>query len=151
MIKALISASIVLIIGCSHIPKDPVKTSMNAQNVNTLQEAEALARERMEILTNLIDPRVDTYTGQEVLPEKCQKEYLPEIISKKDRWGFSKLYSLYSADITMIGSCPNEGMIFKTQYLILYCESEKKIYYVKSLFPEDSPWQFKPVKTCSEL
>jgi hypothetical protein len=111
-------------------------------------EAKQMIQERLKQLDGFLAPRVDPYTGRTELPELCQKNHLPEVIQKNTDHEISYLYSLYSSGSEVLGLCINKGDLLKTQYLLLYCRSLKKLLFISHFYPVSDPWMQGPIAQC---
>lgn len=115
-------------------------------------EAHEKIRERLVQLDDLMAPAVDPYTGRSKSPDFCKKSLLPEVkkVNTQKQSGYS--YSFYSSGDSsggqVLGLCINKNDLLKTQYLLLYCRSKKKLLFITYFYSAQSPWLQEPVAQC---
>lgn len=108
-------------------------------------------KKESDFVSALLEPADDPYDVLDKLPEKCLVKNIPKTVSFEDDHQRYKLFSFYSVDKNHLGECPQGKILFKTQYLVLYCKFGKSenILKAKYFYGESAKWLLKPIAKCN--
>jgi len=115
----------------------------------SLEDATNFMRGREKIIDDILTPKFDPYVGAIDLPEECRKENLPKQVNKEDDDEILKIFSLYSSEQKIIGTCIDKEKKYKTHYAFLYCKKNRELFTLKYFYPEESEWITKPFIECA--
>lgn len=157
--KSLIAITVIILItGCKkstysrypfeliEVSSAPLKIQWKEQDLKKSQ-LQRVFTQATKSVDGLLLPQVDPYEGVDSTPEPCRRENLPES-STGDHPSPFQLFHLHSSQHYIFAFCPSSEQIVKTQYLLLYCEQDKKLYRIQYFYPSEQAWIKKPIARC---
>lgn len=108
----------------------------------SLKERNLQIEDKKSLLKDLLKPQQDPYKVVDSTPPDCQAKNLP---APKNQ---GRLYSFFSSANHVLGVCSTKKARLKTQYLILHCPEEHRVFFIQYFYPSEDPWVFKPVAEC---
>lgn len=101
------------------------------------EAAKKIILQRSQLITELYEDKLTEYRGKHVVPEACHQKNQTKVDWHDIKNGFYIMLRLMSDQNYNYGSCLDSSDYYKSQLLLIYCESaktvlESKLFYNKN-------------------
>lgn len=112
--------------------------------------ARDLIEQRAALITELFQDKFTEYRGKYVVPQSCLQKNQVQSNWYDIEGGFYVVYNLMSDKNFIYGSCLNSNDFFKSQFLLIYCESAKAVIESKLFYNKNQSIVSTPIINCKK-